>query len=75
VRSGILGANENEPTSQPKKASVARRVRAGHIRIIQQLLWHAKLETTQVYTEVSIKLLQDVHARTHPASQAAGDAA
>ncbi len=37
------------------------------VRIIQQLLGHAKLETTQIYTEVSIKLLQDVHARTHPA--------
>ncbi len=37
------------------------------IRIIQQLLGHAKLETTQIYTEVSIRLLQDVHARTHPA--------
>ena len=38
------------------------------VRIIQQLLGHAKLETTQVYTEVSIKLLQEVHNRTHPAS-------
>lgn len=37
------------------------------VRIIQQLLGHAKLETTQIYTEVSIRLLQDVHARTHPA--------
>ena len=36
-------------------------------RIIQQLLGHSKLETTQIYTEVSIKLLQDVHERTHPA--------
>jgi integrase/recombinase XerD len=39
------------------------------VRIIQQLLGHAKLETTQIYTEVSIRLLQDVHARTHPACQ------
>lgn len=36
-------------------------------RVIQQLLGHAKLETTQIYTQVSIRLLQDVHARTHPA--------
>ena len=35
---------------------------------IQQLLGHSKLETTQIYTEVSIKLLQEVHARTHPAA-------
>ena len=37
------------------------------IRFIQQLLGHAKLETTQIYTEVSIKQLQEVHERTHPA--------
>jgi integrase/recombinase XerD len=37
------------------------------IRFIQQLLGHEKLETTQIYTEVSIKQLQEVHARTHPA--------
>jgi hypothetical protein len=37
------------------------------IRFIQQLLGHEKLETTQIYTEVSIKQLLEVHARTHPA--------
>ena len=37
------------------------------ILFIQQLLGHAKLDTTEVYTEVSIKQLQEVHARTHPA--------
>ena len=37
------------------------------IRFIQQLLGHEKLETTQIYTEVSIRQLQEVHARTHPA--------
>ena len=37
------------------------------IRYIQQLLGHAKLETTAIYTEVSIIQLQAVHARCHPA--------
>jgi integrase/recombinase XerD len=37
------------------------------IRYIQQLLGHAKLETTAIYTHVSIQELQAVHARCHPA--------
>jgi len=36
------------------------------IRFIQQLLGHAKLETTAIYTEVSIEQLKAVHAKTHP---------
>ena len=39
------------------------------IRYIQQLLGHEKLETTAIYTEVSIKQLQEVHRRCHPAEQ------
>lgn len=34
--------------------------------LIQQLLGHARLDTTQIYTEVSIVQLREVHARTHP---------
>jgi integrase/recombinase XerD len=37
------------------------------IRFIQQLLGHEKLETTSIYTQVSIEQLKAVHARTHPA--------
>lgn len=40
------------------------------IRIIQQLLRHARLDTTQIYTEVAIDDLKEVHARTHPSSRA-----
>ena len=40
------------------------------IRFIQQLLGHARLDTTQIYTEVSIVQLQEVHARTHPHGKA-----
>jgi integrase/recombinase XerD len=39
------------------------------IRFIQQLLGHAKLDTTAIYTEVSIKQLQEVHARCHPSAR------
>ena len=39
------------------------------IRYIQQLLGHEKLETTAIYTEVSILQLQAVHARCHPAER------
>ena len=37
------------------------------IRFIQAILGHAELSTTQLYTQVSIKQLQAVHALTHPA--------
>ncbi len=36
------------------------------IRYIQQLLGHAKLDTTQIYTAVTIEQLREVHARCHP---------
>jgi integrase/recombinase XerD len=57
------------------------------IRYVQQMLGHSKLETTEIYTHVSITKLREVYAATHPAaklgrsaavrvaSPAAGDAA
>ena len=37
------------------------------IRYIQVLLGHAELSTTQLYTQVSIAKLRQIHAATHPA--------
>ena len=37
------------------------------IRFIQEILGHASLETTQLYTRVSIEHLKKIHAATHPA--------
>lgn len=39
------------------------------IRYIQAMLGHAKLDTTQIYTQVSIQKLKDIHTATHPAKQ------
>jgi integrase/recombinase XerD len=35
-------------------------------RYIQAILGHASLESTQVYTRVSIRALKDLHTATHP---------
>jgi integrase/recombinase XerD len=42
------------------------------VRFIQQMLGHARLSTTEVYTRVSITQLKAVHTATHPAGRADG---
>lgn len=39
------------------------------VRFIQEMLGHAELSTTQIYTQVSIRKLKEVHTLTHPGAR------
>jgi len=39
------------------------------VRYIQAMLGHARLDTTQIYTHVSIRMLKQIHAATHPGAR------
>ena len=42
------------------------------IRFIQQMLGHVDISTTQIYTQVSIRQLKEIHTATHPSAKLEG---
>ncbi len=44
------------------------------LRAVQELLGHASIATTQIYTRVELSRLREVHARFHPRSETASAA-
>jgi integrase/recombinase XerD len=43
--------------------------RGADLRVVQEMLGHASIATTQIYTRVELSRLREVHARFHPRSQ------
>ncbi len=70
VRKYVRQANVNKPGSCHlfrHTMATAMLENGADIRFIQAMLGHAKLETTEIYTQVSIKKLKEIHTLTHPA--------
>jgi integrase/recombinase XerD len=44
------------------------------IRYVQEMLGHARMETTQIYTHVHIEALREIHRRCHPHGKMSGEA-
>jgi integrase/recombinase XerD len=63
-----LAGFENGACHAFRHAMATHMLEAGcDIRYIQAMLGHSELSTTEIYTQVSIGKLKEIHAATHPA--------
>jgi len=64
---GFAGVNKTGSTHLLRHACATHMLEGGaDIRYIQEMLGHANLQTTEIYTHVSIEKLIAVHGATHP---------
>ena len=66
LRAGIPGADDVSPHTL--RHSFATHLLAGgaDVRVVQELLGHASVTTTQIYTQVTPDTLREVYAAAHP---------
>ena len=67
--SSIAGWPVTRGLDAPVAMATAMLENGADIRYIQMMLGHASLETTQIYTQVSINKLKEIHKATHPAKR------
>jgi integrase/recombinase XerD len=68
-RAGLVGAEHISPHTL--RHSFATHLLAGgaDVRVVQQLLGHASVTTTQIYAMVTPDAVRDVYAASHPRAQ------
>jgi integrase/recombinase XerD len=75
TRAKAAGISQRLNPHTMRHACATHMLRGGaDIRYIQELLGHAELSTTQVYTHVDISMLKKAHRQFHPREKAGGDA-
>jgi site-specific recombinase XerD len=72
ILSRLSAAEAKHVTPHTLRHSFATHImnRGGDIRLLQELLGHASLSTTQVYTHLGIDRLKEVYAKAHPHASA-----